>query len=66
MRKYDKLDEGEKNVIYEHLNKYLSKSLTVAKEIEAAKELVEQQHAKANRKNYESIEKEKPTKSKKK
>ncbi len=66
MKKYDKLDDAEKGVIYEHLNKYLSKSLTVAKEIEAAKELIEQYHANANRNNYATIKKEKTDKKSKK
>ncbi|MCR4879606.1 MAG: hypothetical protein K5906_01450 [Bacilli bacterium] len=66
MKKYDKLDDAEKGVIYEHLNKYLSKSLTVAKEIEAAKELIEQYHANANRNNYATVKKEKTDKKSKK
>ena len=65
-RDYDKLSEEEKNVMYVQLDKDLSKALNVAKEIEEAKQLIEQYHDKANRQNYEVVKEEKPDKKAKK
>ena len=59
MKDYDTLTEGDKSVMYDRLNADLGKALNVAKEIESAKQLVEQHHFEANRKNYETIEVEK-------
>lgn len=63
--KYDELTPEEKGVMYERLDKDLSKALIVAKEIENAKELIEAYHNQANRHNFEEIKKEKPEKKKK-
>ena len=63
--KYDELTPEEKGVMYERLDKDLSKALIVAKEIENAKELIEAYHNKANRHNFEEIKKEKPEKERK-
>ena len=49
-----KLTPEDKGVIYQRLNTDLGKALNVAKEIEAAKELIEQRHAEANKKNFET------------
>ena len=66
MQKYDELSVDEKAVMYERLNADLGKALNVAKEIESAKGLIEQYHAKANRQNYEVIKDEKTNKKAKK
>ena len=55
---YDLLTPEDRNVHTERLDKDLSKALNVAKEIEAAKDLIEQYHAKANRQNYEVLKDE--------
>lgn len=59
LTKYDSLTIEEKNVMYDYLDKDLSKALNVAKEIENAKDLIEAYHNKANRQNFEEIKKEK-------
>ena len=46
----------DKGVFSDRLDKDLAKALNVAKEIENAKQLSEQYHAKANKKNYETVE----------
>lgn len=54
-KKYDSLKKEEKEVLYQQLDKDLSKALNVAKEIEAAKQLIDNYHAKANKQNYEVL-----------
>ena len=54
MAKFDELTPEDKGVIYQRLNTDLGKALNVAKEIETAKELIEQRHAEANKKNFET------------
>ncbi len=66
MKKREELSEAEKSVMYERLNADLAKALTVAREIEAAKKMVEQNHALANRHNYEVIKEDKPRRKSKK
>ncbi|MCR5078490.1 MAG: hypothetical protein K6B65_00990 [Bacilli bacterium] len=62
MKKREQLSEAEKSVMYEKLNDDLSKALTAAREIEAAKKMIEQNHALANRQNYVAIKEDKPKK----
>ena len=50
----------------ERLDKDLAKALNVAKEIEAAKDLIEAYHTKANRQNYEVLKDETDNSKKKK
>ena len=64
LKDYDELSLEDKNVMYDRLDKDLSKALNVAKEIENAKDLIEEYHNKANRKNYETIQEEKHKKNK--
>ena len=65
LTKYDEFSLEEKGILYDRLDKDLAKALNVAREIENAKGLIEQYHAKANRKNYEDITPEKKKKNKK-
>ena len=62
LNEYDHLTPEEKSVITDHLDKDLAKALNVAKEIEAAKDLIEAYHVQANKKNYEYIKPEKKNK----
>ena len=52
---YDTTSPADRGVYTERLDKDLSKALSVAKEIENAKTLVETYHTNANRQNYEVI-----------
>ena len=52
---YDTTYPADRGVYTERLDKDLSKALSVAKEIENAKTLVETYHTNANRQNYEVI-----------
>ncbi len=62
VKKWDTISIEDKSVFTDKLDKDLSKALNVAKEIENAKELIEQYHNKANRSNYEVLQEEKPDK----
>lgn len=62
LRDYDSLSLEDKNVMYDRLDKDLAKALNVAREIENAKMLIEEYHNQANRKNYETIQEDKPKK----
>ena len=53
---WDSVDETEKSVYIDRLDKDLYKALNVAKEIETARDLNDEYHFKANRKNYESLD----------
>ena len=53
---WDNISVEDKGVFSDRLDKDLAKALNVAKEIENAKQLSEQYHAKANKKNYETVE----------
>ena len=61
------MKKEEKEVLYQQLDKDLSKALNVAKEIEAAKQLIDNYHLKANKQNYEvSVDENKANKKSKK
>lgn len=62
VKKWDTISVEDKSVFIDKLDKDLAKALNVAKEIENAKELIEQYHNKANRSNYEVLQEEKPDK----
>ena len=62
IKKLIKKHDVEKSVMYEGLDKDLSKALNVVKEIEYANDLIEQYHNAANKQNFEVIAKEKPEK----
>lgn len=66
LAQWETVTPEDKSVFYERLDKDLSKALNVAKEIENAKELIEQYHNKANRRNYEVLEDDSSNKEKKK
>ena len=66
LNNYDKISLEDKNVMYETLDKDLAKALSVAKEIENAKALIENYHNQANKQNYEVLKKEKSDKDSKK
>ena len=53
LKEFDNLNHEERSVLTDRLDKDLAKALNVAKEIEAAKEIIDSYHTKANRKNYE-------------
>ena len=53
---WDKVDETERSVYIDRLDKDLYKALNIAKEMETARELIDEYHFKANKKNYESVE----------
>ena len=53
---WDKTSLEERGVYIERLNADLSKALIVAKEIESAKQLVDQYHFEANHHNYETLD----------
>ena len=55
IKKWDNISIEDKSAFTEKLNLDLAKALNVAREIENAKELVDQYHMTANRKNYETI-----------
>lgn len=55
IKRWDSITIEEKSACTEKLNLDLSKALNVAREIENAKDLIDQYHYKANRKNYEKI-----------
>ena len=65
LNKWDKNDETEKSVLIDRLVTDLAKALNVAKEIETAREIIDANHQKANKKNFEYIETPKPEKKKK-
>ena len=58
LNSYDTLTPEERGILTERLDKDLAKALNVAKEIEAAKDLIEAYHTKANRQNYEVLKDE--------
>ena len=62
IKRWDNITIEDKTVFIERLNADLNKALNVAKEIENAKEIIEQYHEKANRQNYEKVVEEKPSK----
>ena len=62
IKKWDCVEIDEKATYVEKLDQDLNKALNVAREIETAKELVEQYHEKANRQNYEKLVVDKPDK----
>lgn len=59
LKKWDKISIEDKSVIIERLNADLSKALMVAKEIESAKQIIDEYHANANKKNFETLKEEK-------
>lgn len=63
---WNKNDETEKSVLIDRLVTDLAKALNVAKEIETAREIIDANHQKANKKNFEYIETPKPEKKEKK
>ena len=62
LNNWDTISPEDKGAYTEHLDKDLSKALSVAKEIENAKQLSEEYHAKANKHNYESLGEDKKKK----
>ena len=54
--RWETISPEDKSAGSERLDKDLSKALNVAKEIENAKQLIEQYHDKANRSNYEKLD----------
>ena len=56
MSGWETISPEEKSAGSERLDKDLSKALNVAKEIENAKQLIEQYHDKANRSNFEKLD----------
>ena len=56
LNQWDTVSAEDKSVFTDRLDKDLSKALNVAKEIENAKQLVEEYHDKANKHNYEKLE----------
>ena len=64
IKKYGTFTQEERDILSTLLDKDLSKALNVAKEIEAAKDLIEAYHVKANKQNYEFIKPEKKNKNK--
>ena len=59
LNNWDTISPEDKGAYTDHLDKDLNKALSVAKEIETAKQLSEEYHAKANKQNYESISEDK-------
>lgn len=59
LNKWETITPEDKSVYTERLDHDLSKALSVAKEIETAKQLVDEYHNKANRQNYEVLKEEK-------
>ena len=55
LNKWETSTPEDKSVFTEQLNADFSKALMVAREIENAKDLIEQYHFNANKKNYETI-----------
>ena len=66
LNKWDKNDETEKSILIDRLVTDLAKALNVAKEIETAREIIDANHQKANKKNFEYIETPKQEKKEKK
>ena len=66
IRDYDTTTPADRGVYTDRLDKDLAKALNVAKEIENAKDLVEQNHFNANRHNFEVVQGDKPNKKDKK
>lgn len=65
LKRYNSLTNEEREIKTEALDKDLSKALNVAKEIEHAKDIINDYHQKANRHNYERLEDDKKKKVKK-
>ena len=65
LKRYNNLTNEEREIKTEALDKDLSKALNVAKEIEHAKDIINDYHQKANRHNYERLEDDKKKKVKK-
>ena len=65
LKGWDTMSADDKGVYTEHLDKDLSKALSVAKEIENAKQVIEDYHMKANKHNFESISDDNDGKNKK-
>lgn len=59
LNKWENITPEEKSVYTERLDADLSKALSVAKEIQNAKQLVDEYHDKANRQNYEVLKEDK-------
>jgi hypothetical protein len=66
INKYDTISITDRGVYTDQLDKDLAKALNVAKEIENAKDLIEQNHFNANRHNFEVLQGDKPNKENKK
>lgn len=62
LNEWENITPEDKSVYCERLNADLSKALNVAKEIENAKQISEEYHHNANRKNFETIEEDKSKK----
>ena len=62
LNEWENITPEDKSVYCERLNADLSKALNVAKEIETAKQISEEYHHNANRKNFETIEEDKSKK----
>lgn len=56
LTKWETVDETEKSIYIDRLDKDLYKALIVAKEIETARDLSDEYHFKANKHNYETVE----------
>ena len=56
LQHWENISPEDKGVFSDRLDKDLAKALNVAKEIENAKQLSEQYHNQANKKNYETVE----------
>ena len=65
LNNWETISPEDKGAYTDHLDKDLNKALSVAKEIENAKQLIEEYHFKANKHNYESINDENDSKRKK-
>ena len=59
LNKWEHITPEDKSVYTERLDSDLSKALSVAKEIQTAKQLVDEYHDKANRRNYEVLDEDK-------
>ena len=62
IKTFDSQTPQEKGILTDKLDKDLSKALNVAREIETAKELIENYHTAANKKNFETLEDDKKKK----
>ena len=56
---WESLPESDRSVYIERLDKDLSKALMVAKEIENARQIIDEYHANANKHNFEVLKEEK-------